>query len=194
MRPYILVDNACAKSIEYQSSVSRLRFMKIELISLIALSAAVLTPTLCEASVEKNARFAGAEGKALHVSQGKDKDELINDTFHGSVKQPDAGADVNMADEQGITTLYRASSGGHVGAVRMLLAAPGIDVNKADIWGLTPLHLAAMNGHTEVVRMLLSSPGIDVNKADERGITSLYRAADSGHTEIERMLQAAGAK
>lgn len=159
MRRYILVDNACAKSIEWQSSVSRLRFMKIELISLIALSAAVLTQTLCEASVEKNARFAGAEGKALHVSQGKDKDELINDTSHGSVKLPDAGAAVNMADEQGITTLYRAASGGHAEDVRTLLATPGIDVNKADIWGQTPLHRAAMNGHTEVVHLLLSAPG-----------------------------------
>lgn len=185
MRRYILVDNACAKSIEWQSSVPRLRFMKIELISLIALSAAVLTPTLCEASVEKNARFAGAEGKALHLSQGKDKDELINDTSHGSVKLPDIGADVNMADEQGITTLYSAASGGHAEDVRTLLATPGIDVNKADIWGQTPLHRAAMNGHTEIVRMLLAAPGIDIEKACQvRQMNLLQFAALAGLTDM----------
>ena len=102
-----------------------------------------------------------------------------------------AGADVNKANEDGETPLYRAIWDGHSECVKLLLAAPGIDVNKADKDGRTPLYRAACDGHTECVRLLLAAPGIDVNKADKYGNTPLIWASFYGHSECVRLLLAA---
>ncbi|MBQ3526864.1 MAG: ankyrin repeat domain-containing protein [Akkermansia sp.] len=102
-----------------------------------------------------------------------------------------AGADVNKADKDGKTPLYRAAKFGHPECVKLLLAAPGIDVNKANKKGYTPLQMAAWKGHPECVKLLLAAPGIDVNKADGDGWTPLYWAAGKGHTECVKLLLAA---
>ena len=102
-----------------------------------------------------------------------------------------AGADVNVADEDGKTPLYCAADNGHSECVKLLLAAPGIDVNLANKDGETPLFWAARNGRSECVKLLLAAPGIDVNKADKDDETPLFWAAFNGHSECVKLLLAA---
>ena len=102
----------------------------------------------------------------------------------------DVNKDVNKADEDGQTLLYRAAKNGHTECVKLLIDA-GSDVNKADEDGITPLYKAADNGHTECVKQLIAA-GADVNKADEDGKTPLYTAKKNGHTECAELLRAAG--
>ena len=44
----------------------------------------------------------------------------------------DAGADVNVQDDDGSTALMCASEHGHIDIVKLLLAQPGCDVSLAD--------------------------------------------------------------
>ena len=67
-----------------------------------------------------------------------------------------AGADVNKADWDGETPLYRAACNNNEAVVKALIAA-GADVNKADDDGETPLWYAARNGHEAVVKVLIAA-------------------------------------
>ena len=53
------------------------------------------------------------------------------------------GADVNQADANGWTSLFRSSYEGHVEAVRCLVKELGANVNQADAKGCTPLHASS---------------------------------------------------
>ena len=101
------------------------------------------------------------------------------------------GIDVNQANKDGWTPLYRASEEGHTEVVKALLVAPGIDVNQANKDGWTPLYRASRQGRTEVVKALLASPGIAVNQANKDGKTPLNVARNQ---EIRALLLAAGAR
>ncbi|KAL6046304.1 Osteoclast-stimulating factor 1 [Balamuthia mandrillaris] len=71
--------------------------------------------------------------------------------------------DVNQQDAAlGNTALHYASAGGHLDAVKTLLAHPKIQVNATNKLGDTPLHKAVWKGSEEVVKALLAA-GADVN-------------------------------
>jgi L,D-peptidoglycan transpeptidase YkuD (ErfK/YbiS/YcfS/YnhG family) len=63
------------------------------------------------------------------------------------------GVDVNKANNDGLTPLFRASQMGHEKVVELLLGKDGVDVNKANDDGDTPLMVAA---HGIVRRLLLN--------------------------------------
>ena len=63
------------------------------------------------------------------------------------------GADINKADDDGVTQLYIAAELGQEAIVRALIEA-GADVNKATDNGWTPLYIAAQEGHTAIVQIL----------------------------------------
>jgi ankyrin repeat protein len=65
----------------------------------------------------------------------------------------EAGADINKADDDGVTPLYIAAELGQEAIVRALIEA-GADVNKATDNGWTPLSIAAQEGHTAIVQIL----------------------------------------
>jgi ankyrin repeat protein len=107
-----------------------------------------------------------------------------------------AGAEVDVADEYGVTPLKRACSLGSRRVVAALLEAGARRV------GITPgvgddsspeLHLAAAMGEPQVVRMLLND-GADPTEIDQAGRTPIGRAAKHGRPDVIRMLLAAGAK
>jgi ankyrin repeat protein len=71
------------------------------------------------------------------------------------------GADINDADEQGLTPLMVASNYGHVEVVDMLLAAEA-NVHAADDSGGTALYHASFKGQLVIVQHLLAS-GADLS-------------------------------
>ena len=94
------------------------------------------------------------------------------------------GINVNVLDGYGdSTSLYEASSNGHVDTVKVLLAAKDINVNQADKDGTTPLWVASQNSHTDVIKQLLTTNGIDLNK-DYEGTSPLQTAIQKKHIEI----------
>ncbi|OQR96508.1 hypothetical protein ACHHYP_15493 [Achlya hypogyna] len=104
-----------------------------------------------------------------------------------------AKANVNLAMEDGSTSLWRACLDGSVDIVDILLDA-GADVNMPSFDGNRPLITAAEKGHLEVVtRLLKETHRLDLNAQNQDGKTALYQASCFGHAAICRALLAAGA-
>mmetsp|Transcript_39895 Transcript_39895/g.98650 ORF Transcript_39895/g.98650 Transcript_39895/m.98650 type:complete len:95 (-) Transcript_39895:200-484(-) len=90
----------------------------------------------------------------------------------------------------------RASSGGHAGCVRLLLAA-WADVNYARADGYTALMAATDRGHVDCGRLMLERAthtrgGADVNHVGPFGVTTLIEASHFGHTGCVRLLLEVG--
>ena len=81
----------------------------------------------------------------------------------------DAGADVNMKDEDGHTPLHWACTYGNEEICRLLLEH-GADPNARDDNGRTPLHWACLYNHTAIVRLLIEH-GADAGARDDQGET-----------------------
>jgi ankyrin repeat protein len=105
----------------------------------------------------------------------------------------DAGADPNVKNDLGRTSLMFASSYGYVPIVTMLLAK-GAGVNRVpdDENGWTALMAAAYNGHAEVALLLLKS-GANHSILDKRGKTALALAEMRGQTAVIKVLSENGA-
>jgi len=91
-----------------------------------------------------------------------------------------AGADVNVADSDGSTALWVATTESDVSVVRALLEAgadPNVQSRSLGFWGYTPLHMAAMNGLIEAAEVLLQH-GADVTIRNGQGQTALDVAND----------------
>jgi ankyrin repeat protein len=102
------------------------------------------------------------------------------------------GADLNAAQNDGMTALHWAALNGDLAMTQVLLHA-GANVNASTrIGGYTPLHVAAKNGHATIVEALLAS-GAHAGTADTYGTTPLMLAAASGSAEAVTTLVRAGA-
>ena len=71
----------------------------------------------------------------------------------------EAGADKDLANQDGITALMFASSLGHLKILRLLLGA-GADRNLVNNDGLTAVTLASQEGHVEVMRLLVDDQSL----------------------------------
>ncbi len=96
------------------------------------------------------------------------------------------GADVRVADCNGVTALHAAASFGRVQCVRVLIDA-GVNVDAATDDYTTPLHLAALNGTEPCVQVLLRA-GADLDLRDVNGRSAAHHAAWEGHLECLRAL------
>ena len=126
-------------------------------------------------------------------SQGKDAwDEVLDkqsplDAVNTLIQ---SGKDLNKADRDGITPLYRAAVFDQsVDAVRALVKA-GANVNHEDENGLTVLDTATCYEPNEAIIQALIQAGADVQHQDPHGGTPLH-FADS--MEVVKVLIAAGA-
>ena len=123
-----------------------------------------------------------------------------------------AGVDVNLQEEAppwlsfygqrceppsvysstGQSALQKASEGGHLEVVKILLDA-GAKADDKNIVGDTALMMASRRGNAEVVKILLAA-GADVNAKNKCGISALKTAQRAKQQSIVEILKAAGAK
>ena len=103
----------------------------------------------------------------------------------------DAGANIELADLDGYTSLLIASEDGTLNVVKELIAR-GANIEATDNRGDTSLSLSSYNGHLSIVKELIAA-GANVNAVNKLGMTSLIYASSEGHLEIVRELLARGA-
>ena len=100
------------------------------------------------------------------------------------------GTDLNQPDRNNMTALARAAMGGHLDAIKVLVAG-GADINGASFMG-PPLVVAVSRMKPEIVEYLVGA-GADVNGKGRGGQTGLIAAASIGQQEIVELLVAKGA-
>lgn len=136
-----------------------------------------------------------AEDEVKHLlSQGADPN-TINAIHHaaecGSEATVqallDSGAEVDLRNPVGQTTLQCASRNGYEGVVRLLLQK-GANVNAKDENDHTALQGAAAQGYERIVTMLLES-GADVDAEDLDGDTAVIFADRRGQSGALKVLQ-----
>lgn len=98
-----------------------------------------------------------------------------------------AGADPNIANDEGFTPLCAACENGHREAFKLLLKHKKTEVNKAAIDGCTPLHKAVQLGFFDFVRLLVVYDA-SINVCAQDGATPLLIAAQEGHETILSLL------
>jgi ankyrin repeat protein len=111
--------------------------------------------------------------------------EKINDCI-------DKGADINVRDELGDTSLIGASIENCIDIVELLLKR-GANPDLKGRAGFTALIAACVVGHYNIVKKLLEG-GANINITEERGLTALDFAEDRGYVEIANLLKKFGAK
>ncbi len=103
-----------------------------------------------------------------------------------------AGADVNAAQNDGMTALHWAASNGHAEIARTLLYAGATVRATTRLGGYTPLHLAARSGDTEIAGILLDA-GADPGAFTATGVTAMHFAADADAGGVVEALVERGA-
>ena len=103
----------------------------------------------------------------------------------------DRGANVNLPDTDGYTSLMAACSMGNQKIARLLIDK-GADVNAVELtYGMSALQSACEAGDEKIVDLLLKQ-GADVNHIDKYGGNCLEEAACYGHRAIVEKLRAKG--
>ena len=126
---------------------------------------------------------------AMHWASRLGHEHVVAALLEGKFK----GADVEQVCD-GYSTLEQASSTGHVGVVRVLLARGAKQVRLGQIF--TAMLSAVIGNHIEVVKLLLAAPGASdsLKKKDTWSGTPLTWAINYGLAEIEALLRVAGAE
>ncbi|QIW98450.1 hypothetical protein AMS68_003968 [Peltaster fructicola] len=100
------------------------------------------------------------------------------------------GADVNLSDRTGKTSLMVASESGCL-AISQELLKHGAYVNSVDLDGSTPLLYATMKDHEDIIQLLLDA-GADPNAINKYGQSALLVASLNGYRSVSRLQVRAG--
>ncbi|XP_062867153.1 histone-lysine N-methyltransferase EHMT1 isoform X2 [Trichomycterus rosablanca] len=103
-----------------------------------------------------------------------------------------AGANLDICDEDQRTPLMEACENNQLDTVRYLLRAGAI-VSHKDAEGSSCLHLAAKAGHFAIVEHLLSTAVTDINCQDDGGWTAMIWATEYKHVDLVKLLLSKGA-
>lgn len=99
------------------------------------------------------------------------------------------GADVDLQDGYGFTSLHYAIARRYDANMVMLLLNSGANVNATNAKGITPLHCVITSTYSNVDRIeFLVSRGGDINVQKNNGRTVLHDAAESGQKDIVEWL------
>ena len=102
----------------------------------------------------------------------------------------DAGADIEVRDQELRTPLITAVACNHAGIVKMLVAH-GANLNARDMLDHTPLFVAARCNRVNIL-VILAESGADLMPQDKDGWVPLTLAATLGHLDIVNVLLARG--
>lgn len=101
------------------------------------------------------------------------------------------GADVNTAQNDGMTALHWAAANNDIDIAKTLLYAGAAVRATTRLGGYNPLHLASRGGHAEVARLILEA-GADPNTFTTTGVTAMHFAADADAGAVIELLAAHG--
>ncbi|CAM9510965.1 unnamed protein product, partial [Hapterophycus canaliculatus] len=139
----------------------------------------------------------GADANDVYIDEGGDRHSLLMDAIIVE-NVPFAellvnhGADVNVTDEQGVTTLIQAAHRGML-VICELVVEKGVDVAAMSDDGITALIAAASEGHAGIVELLLGKAKADPDAKDKDGTTALMAASVRGHKDVVDALLRHGA-
>ncbi len=102
------------------------------------------------------------------------------------------GADVNLAQADGMTALHWAALNGDLKTIDVLLVAGAVTDPLTRVGGYTPLHLAASRGHAPIVMRLLDA-GSKPKAFTTTGVQAIHLAAQAGSPDAIRFLVDKGA-
>jgi ankyrin repeat protein len=100
----------------------------------------------------------------------------------------DAGADVNIKNDNGDTALMCAAYNGKLDVVKYLAGNPRVDISAKNNYGNTALMMAARNGKLDVVKYLAEDPRVDIKAKSNYGNTALMMAARDGKLDVVKYL------
>lgn len=129
-----------------------------------------------------------------NVNQKEEKDKLnrqfLQYCSYNNItninKTLDAGCDIYVKDNDGLTGFHLACMKGHLEVVQVLLNN-GMDITIKDKGHCNGFHLACEEGHLEVIKLLLNK-GIELNLEDKNGFTGLHFACGKGHLQVVQLL------
>ena len=90
------------------------------------------------------------------------------------------GADINIQDVNGWTSLHKACEVGNMEMMELLLSK-GASTTKASNKGWVPLHIAALHDHYQIIELLKNRiKGLQLEVRDHEGCTPLILASKKG--------------
>ena len=127
----------------------------------------------------------GKDYKPIHLASKKGNLNRLN-------KLIDAGADINIMNNEGRAPIHTACRKGHLGILNRLIGA-GAKIDIVDSDGWAPIHLACFYGHLEIVNRLIEA-GAEINIVSNDRWAPIHTACRKGHLGILNRLIGAGAE
>jgi len=156
----------------------------------------------CASNIKEPSSKAATTMELKTISETMARESLVRVDIAKIREAIQAGADVNVRNEYGVTTLYMASKHRYPEIVKLLITA-GANPNMDSKYGANPLWVASDKGYTETVKLLLKAgadpnvnPCADPNASRLKKLycyNALMAASRKGYTEIVKLLITAGA-